>query len=283
MSIDIRRTTMLVSLNISRWGNRKKDKKATANIAKASKAEADMVNTTKRLIHPALLKSINNTYQEAFLFHNSITLAWNGHGTRIIPATKLLEWIREMKLFKTEFESNCEAFLTKYASKIDEAKQQLGDLFNESDYPTIEVMRTKFAFNTQLMQIPDTQDFRVDLPDEVLDLVKEQASLTMQTSSQVATKDLWNRLDKTLTSLKNVLIDEDKHIFEATISGNINKLLQQLHDLNVEGSTSIRDAYIDIKRDLGAISRDEIKASETYRKDLLTKTDKILSKYLSNS
>lgn len=285
MASTVRSKTMLVSLSISRWGNRKQDKTAAAKIAKQSNVAPGRINASKKLVDPALLKPINIIYTLATQYHYASTLPWQNQGVRIIPTRKFLEWSTEMKGLKADFERAVFTFTETYDKKIKEAEESLGDLFNRDDYPTTERLKDKYSFSTSMSQVPASADFRVDLPQEAIDEIRAKMEVDQLNAHDIAKKELWGRIDATVSDLYQILINEDARVHNTTVNTKITSLLEQLTDLNYDDDPKIRDMHTLISAKLKGLSRDQIKESKTYRDQATKNAEDIFErmKFLMNN
>lgn len=276
MTKELSTKTLVVSLHVTRWGNRKHSKEASNKIAEESNADPSMLSTTKRLINPELLKPIDQVYREAINFHTNETLAWMGFGTRVIPTTKFFEWSTEMQGLADQFYKAVDTFVKEYETKIKEAEKQLGSMFNKADYPTAQEMRSRFSFKTDVAQVASTGDFRVDLPKAQFDEVVAKLEETMSDASSKAIDDLYKRTEKVLNRLHATLVDEDQKVYKSTVKDNVDKLIRSLKELNYTYDVGVNVLYQFIEKNLKGLDPEIIKSSNTYRKNALELTNKAL-------
>src|SRR5260370_14852347 len=117
-----------------------------------------------------------------------------------------MDHTEKMRMYANRFGPAVDALVSKFAQFVAQAKNQLGTMFQPSDYPGIREdrekltmpapneLRAKFSFETKVMPLPDAADFRVSLGDEEKMRIQRQITATVEASLQVASRALCQRL-----------------------------------------------------------------------------------------
>jgi hypothetical protein len=132
----------------------------------------------------------------------------------------------------------------------------LGGLFRESDYPHPEELRSRFAFETRVLPLPDAGDFRVALGDEERERVKRQIMATVEASLQLASRELWQRLYDAVHHMAERLgqyktTEEGvEHPFRDSVVTNLVKLVDVLPKLNVTRDPELERLAAEVRSSL---------------------------------
>jgi len=105
-------SAMLVELNISNWSGRKKDNRASADVAMRN-------------------------------MHAAMTMPWSNSGLRLLPTAQYFKYTGAMSDMENKFWDLVNAFLGKYNDAVIDVQMLLGDLFSRDDYPTAEELQRK--------------------------------------------------------------------------------------------------------------------------------------------
>ena len=149
-------SAMLVEVNISTWAGRKKDKRASADVASANHADKEVANVIKKLLaNSDTLKAIQTHVTSARNMHSNMTMPWSNSGLRLLPTAQYFNYSEAMSQMQNEFDALKTKFLNSYNDEVINVQLKLGSLFSRDDYPLIESLDSKFAFRTNYMPLPD--------------------------------------------------------------------------------------------------------------------------------
>ena len=237
---------MLVNLNVSAWTGRKKDKRASAEVTTTNHAKHGSASVNKQLmgncdelkaIHSLIGVARNHT-------HYNYTMPWSKGGTALLTTAAYFTYKPLMEEHQKEFYRRVDVFLAAYSWEITKAQAELGDLFNDDDYPAVEELRSKFRFTVEYDPMPESGDWRVDVSREQLNDLEQQFAKTADRRVQEAMNDVWTRLHEQLTHFSDRLDytdDEKKKIFKEATVDNLLNLIDLLDVLNVTGDQRMKD------------------------------------------
>lgn len=229
---------VLIDLKISTWGGRKRDKTTSAEITASKGATSDKAaSVTKNLMSDDKdLDDIKAYAQQIRMYLHSRTFSWSDAGTRLLPATLIMEVTGELNAMVTEFYAKVEKFLTNYGVKVNAAAFKLGQLFNRAEYPTVEDIRRKFGVSYTLSPVPTAGDFRVDVQNEVGFYLKQQYEKAANERVVEMMREPWERAYETLCHVKERMETALEYDPEAGIKDGRRapKLFQSLVDNAVE-------------------------------------------------
>lgn len=279
----ISNAAMLVELNISVWTANKIDKDASRKVADDNNAAADAGHFRKNLMAGShLRKEIADYAAGCRLWHNTRTMPWADRGPRLLPTSLFFDYKTEANARQAYFENKVSEFLIAYPSLVHTAHNYLGDLFDPTDYPDTDEVRSKFGYRLVFSPVPDAGDFRLDLPAQELDAMRMQYESHANERVEAAMREQWSKLHSMVENMSTKLIepeDEDKRRWHDTFLTNAHEMCQMLSHLNITADPKLEDARRKLESALVGVDMDDIKEDEFVRAEVKTKVDAILSGY----
>jgi len=271
---------MLVDLNISQWGAKVEDKRATDMVLNNSGAQTNSGKFYKKLMDKYTTK-ISRIANKARMFHNYNTIPWDRDGRSILPVKNYFYYVEEMGKIKQEMMRVVDEFLTNYGDELEEEKNRLQGLFNPSDYPTVEELRSKYNLHYIMEPIPTSGDFRVDIQAEEVEKLKAQLEERLKEKTEEAVKELFQRLYNVVTHLSNRLKEKSNNpkarLHESTVN-NIKALCDTLPRLNLTGNKELEELTERVERELTAFTIDDMKDDEIIRHQTIKAAEALADK-----
>lgn len=280
--MNISEKAMLVALSISAWSGRKYDKDATKEVAQNHGTDVSRAGRfNKILVNPASLKEITSIAGNARNYTMSVTLPWLNDGIRIIPVDIYLEYVQRMSEYRSQFNQAVDKLAIEYDALVKQAKLDLNGLFKESDYPSVDSIRRKHAFNVRVFNLPDSEDFRVSLSESEFQSTKQEIEQNLNEAADNAVRDVFQRvsmrMEHILKRLKEVEADDGKGIRESMMR-NVSELADLLPKLNITNNPDIDGIASQIKQELATISSDDLRENQSSRIAAAQSARDILSK-----
>jgi len=273
---------VLVELNFSTWTARKLDRVASKEVKVSKGAHSDdAARVNKNLL--AGMNNLKRVTDFVAIKRNefyAMTLPWSDSGQRLTPMTQFFEvkqWANECD---TEFTTLVTEFLRDYPTLISAQAFQLGALFDRNEFPSVDSITDKFRFKVTFLPLPDTGDFRVDAPNEIVAEMKQEYEAMFNERVACVNQDLWTRLHETLTHMSDRLGYDDTtgkaKIFRDTMVENAVELCDMLKRLNVTNDPKLEKARAGLESALLGIDATEIRA-EGARDEVKHKVDAVIS------
>lgn len=279
--MSITSSSVLTELNISVWTANKLDRATTNKLTSDSRASTDAAQVRKNLMAGTTLrKDIADFAAGCRLWHNSRTLPWSDRGARLLPTSLFMAYKQEANARRDRFNQMVTQFLTDYPQLKAQAQQHLGDLFDEADYPDADEVASKFGFRLVFSPVPESGDFRLDIPAQELDEMRKEYDTNFVSRVEEAMRTPWEQLHKMLTAMSDKLTEvegEDKRRWHDTFITNAHEMCQMLTHLNVTKDPKLEDARRKLETALVGVDIDDIKEDEFVRAEVKTKVDAILS------
>ena len=276
-------SAVLVELNISVWPASKVDRETTEQTNAQAGAVRDASQTRKNLFAgTSVRKEIENFAAKVRLFHNRHTLPWADKGERLLPTKLFMDYKQHMNSYETQFHMMCDAFFNNYPALVAAAPTNLGKLYKPEDYPSLGEVKSKFAFRRTVKPVPESGDFRLDVPAE--DLVELRAMFDQQQREKLAeaVREPWERLHAQLVAISEKMTEgggEAKKRYHDSLISNPLELCALLTKLNITNDPKLEDARKQLEMTMRGTNLEELKEDSVARSDLKSKVDAIINKF----
>jgi hypothetical protein len=256
---------MLAAVHISIWTATKHDRKVSRDVANQHGAQERAGRYNKQLLMGAArledLRTLAGQIRQHFY---KVTLPWSDEGLRLLPSHFLFELTARMREFKADFSAGADQFLEVYPSYIREARVELGSLFREEDYPSVDKLREKFNVNLEILPISTGDDFRVTMSAEEQARIAREIDANVRQRLTKGTDDLWKRLRDVVSHMVDRLNEPDSR-FHATLITNIHDLVSLLPQLNVNQDPDLERFATQIRERLCSYTAQELKKDVSLR------------------
>ena len=281
--MSISASAVLVELNISVWPASKIDREMTEKVNTDAGAVRDASQTKKNLFAgTSLRKDIEKFAARVRLYHNQHTLPWADKGERMLPTKLFMEYKQTMTAFERTFQMMCDNFFIEYPRLVAEAPIALKGLFKAEDYPELEEVKQKFGFRQSINPMPDSGDFRLDIPADDLAEVRMEFQDKFDERLKDAMRAPWDKLHKVLVGVSEKLkdsSDDDKKRYHDSLLTNPLELCALLTKLNVTNDPMLEEARRQVELTMLGANIESIKEDADSRSELKTKVDSILEKF----
>ncbi|MCU1247768.1 MAG: hypothetical protein JWQ49_797 [Edaphobacter sp.] len=281
---------MLAAVHISIWTATKHDRKVSRDVANQHGAQERAGRYNKQLLMGAArledLRTLAGQIRQHFY---KVTLPWSDEGLRLLPSHFLFDLTARMREFKTDFSAGVDQFLEVYPSYIREARAELGSLFREEDYPSVDKLREKFNVNLEILPISTGDDFRVTMSAEEQARIAREIDANVRQRLTKGTDDLWKRLRDVVSHMVDRL-NEPESRFHATLITNIYDLVSLLPQLNVNQDPDLERFATQIRARLCNYTAQDLKKDDLLRTStaaeaagIVAEMDELLESRLSQS
>lgn len=257
---------LLCSIHIHIWTARRYDRKISADVASQHNTKEEAGRYNKRLLpfEAVSYDAVKLVGGQARAYHYTHTLPWGEDGIRILPSENFFEYTQAMADFKSDFESTSKKFCKEYPEMRKAAKKALNGMYRDEDYPDDRSIQNKFGFDIAFLPFPDAADFRVQLGDDQVDMVRQKITRQVEEATQVAMRDLWQRLYDAVETMSDKLHNPDA-IFRDSLIGNLRDLCQLLPRLNFTGDKELEAMRKKVEIDLSKYNADALRQDKVLR------------------
>ena len=285
-------SAVLVSLNISSWGGFKLDRSATTQLNSDKSASSDASRVNKNLMAGnSILKDIKKYESCIRARHIEMTLPWGHSGSRLLATSIMMDHKKQISDMLSMLETMWDKFFFQYPQVKADAYLHLGAMYDPNDYLSTEDLRAKFSHSLTFDPIAESGDFRIDVPKQLMEELKEQYDNAVDSRVQTAILASWKKVAdqvRAMTTKLNITMDDEGKTpdgktvrYHETFIQNIHNLCDLLVHLNVTNDPQLDQARLDLKNAVRGVSVDTLKIPTNHvtRKEVKTKLDDILAKY----
>lgn len=276
MSLLLAEKAMIVRLSISQWTARKYDKDISKKIAIEHNTTVDAGKYNKTLIAKENLSTIQNIVNNARNFHYQNTLPWMDDGARLLPSKNYLNYTKEMRRFKADFENAVREFLLHYDDYINDACVRLNGLFKRTDYPPKSVLEKKYSFNIHIDPIPQSDDFRVSIQADEIDIIRKDIERRVAEAQAIAIRELWGRLYNIIKKVREKLSNSDKILRDSLIN-NVRETISILPRLNIFEDKNFDKIITDINEKICSHTPENLRNNNLTRQQVASEAEAILN------
>jgi len=236
---------MLARLNITQWTARKLDKRATAETLDREQAQSTAGRFTKNLLTGADngLKEIARIATAARTDHYRLTLPWQADGGQILSSALFTEYMRIMGEHQRAFDAAVYAFARdQYPDAREAARFALGQMYDETDYPTPAKIAHRFSFATAIDPLPTAGDFRAELTDDAVNAIRQDIESRTQATIAAAMRETWQRLYQAVSHVAVTLPkyeNGDIRRFNDSLIENVRDICRLLPGLNITNDPTL--------------------------------------------
>jgi len=298
LSTTLSENATLVRVVLGHPSGIKSDKSLKNDLAEDVKSNADLLSVSKHIFGRNVNKefrSIINGFRNDFYY--PLTLPWSdssddngvkvGSGWRLLPNSNYDKLIAEINSAKLVWDREVEGFFKQLPIDIANAKDRLGDAFNEADYPTddwdLQRLRDKFIFQYETNVLPSVgnKDIRLNVSDELRQRLERDAVNRASTNIKnilVSTVDaLVSQVDHLAEKLKAYDPEnKQKGFFNNSSIEKLRQAVEMLPSVNSDilgNDQAISDAHQQLVRVLASINsveslRDDTELGESKRKQV---------------
>jgi hypothetical protein len=282
--MSISSSALLVELNISVWPASKLDREITDKVNSDASAVRGASQTKKNLFAgTSLRKDISDFAARVRLYHNKHTLPWADKGERMLPTALFMDYKQTINGFEQTFNMMCNNFFIEYPRLVAEAPTNLGSMYKAEDYPDIGEVKLKFGFRKAVKPLPESGDFRLDIPAHDLEEMKNDYEQQYSNRLAEAMREPWDRLHKMLVGVSEKLTDiegdDSKKRYHDTLISNPIELCGLLTKLNVTNDPKLEEARRQLELTMLGADIESIKEDAQSRSELKSKVDAILGKF----
>lgn len=270
------RKAVLVSVSCSQWTARKLDKRITDETNRKYNAAQDAGRFNKLLIAKEHLQEIQGLVSQVRMLHYSMTQPWTDEGPRILPNVLYTKFSNEFRVLKRMFNDAADKFAAEYPAYVERRKRELNGLFNDSDYPSPKLIRSKFRLEHQILPFPNADDFRANLDEDTVADIRSEIESTTREVTTHAMRHTVGEIVKLVGHMSEKLREKDS-VFRNSLVDNIRELADLLPAFNLTDDPKLTDITSRIKRELCTEDADTLRKNPYVRRDVQKSADEIVS------
>jgi len=267
---------LLADLTISKWSGSIADQKTTNEILGKKNASRDRGRFVKRLLTDVRpLKSITDKMYHEYKMKST---AWED-GRRLLPVEFFDSITKLHRDCSDELEKALEEFGKNYPEYKEKAKEELGDLYDETEFPSFDDFKRKWRIRLDFFPIPESKHFVVKAEKNLINEMKKSFDEAINNKQTVAVGEVKERIFETVGKIVERI--SDKHMKFSRqgkeVMDSVRELVDILPSLNLFDDPNINKMIADLKATLYEVTDEELKKKDS-RKKILDKTKAMLDK-----
>jgi len=267
----LREKAILVKVSTAMFGTQKKDREATQIAADTHRAAADQVAVVKSIINRKnpLFKKIDRVRGVLRNTHLATTGVWDDN-FRIITTKKYAQWRETMDELVVKFDEAVADFVTALPQIKAEARENLGDLWDDDLIPDADKVRRSFYIDLETEVMPDRNNTILDLDQARTDQIIADANAADQKRIKALAEDTHNRVRNELEGMVEALrsfgddLPDTKRTktFRDSLIKRMAAMADTLPGLNVTGDPKLEKLAQDIAGQLTLISPADLRGDK---------------------
>ena len=269
---------VLVSLNISAWDANRQDKRVSGEVAEANQVTDKRLCRLRKSLLPKnkamdRLAAVMNSARK-FTYEN--THAWMHDGPRILTTTNFDTFMRQMRIYKADFETAVLDLIAQYADLKEQAKTVLGRLYDELDYPGQESLRGRYAFDIKVQPMPATGGLlELGLEESEAEELRAKLEEDLEATYAKANRKLWAAMYEKVEKLVVRLNDPDAYVHPGTL-GAVQEAAELVPRINLTGDTKLDVVAAQLTAALDGVTDTALKDNPAVRARVQSATSTVL-------
>jgi hypothetical protein len=259
----------IVTLNRSMVELKSNDPYAAEALAKLKKANPKSVKVMKELIVSPAYKRLKSFSDKIYRYHIRATVPWGDLGARLLPNLNKPDYKNKLELeLMPEFNRLKQEFLRDYPRARLDAGRHLGELYDDSLFPSVGTLDSRIGIKVEYDFIADPANFFVQVGDHAARETKQQYESLIEARLGKVSEDMCTRLQEPLTNLVKQISygDTDKPTgFHDTLVDNVASIVDLLGTCNFNNNPAITTIKTRLRGALRGVTPDGLRTSATLR------------------
>jgi hypothetical protein len=265
---------ILVRLSFSAYRGRKEDKKAESIVERETGAKRLSTKTYKFLLKDHI-SAISNEMNKLRIWHYDNTLPW-ARGVDILPTKKYFDYLKNYQTKKMAINTLVNEAIAGLNEAVTKDRENLGNLFNITDYPTEREFRKEYQISLDIMPVPSKEDFRVAMQNEEVEALQKALEESSKEKEDFMKKEMFNRLYEPIKHMVTMI--SSGKVLHKTLTYNIEKMCGLLKDLNITDDPEVDRIVNKVENELAKVDVDDLKNDEVAKEVAKKKAEDILKK-----
>lgn len=268
------REAALLQLTATCW---QLDKKLPQSML-ADVGNVDFLRGRKLLLAPDSTALIKQHIGKARNYLRKISLPFPIKGCVLVPKKLIPEIQEHLKEIEWHYNSAVEDFLYWYPQTVKDAKESLGELFDECDYPTQEAVKNKFRFQWRYITIGPSVS-RVLPPSIYKEEVKKFRELMEQARSEAITalrEEFVDLVSNIADKLQNHDDGRPRRLRDAAVE-NLKQFLDNFSSRNIFEDEQLSELVEQCRGIITNTNANAIRGNTQVREEVHLQMEKILA------
>ena len=267
-------------------GGRKtrKHSAATSKVAVDNNASTSEARVNVNLIPRFWLKDVESMVREMRAYFDNKTLPWDNNGWRIVPASDYEEMMNHLDSMDQELTRLKQNVVQNWDRVKEDSEAKLGDLFDESTFPSDAEFQASFQRELEVEPIPDCGHFSAKVLSQAQGKIADRLNERVEAQLAAAHDDLWQRLQKHVNHAAERLaaytVDGDgkvtNRLYDSVVT-NLRDIVPVARSLNIADDQDLESVIRDIERSLIQYPVSDLKQDDSLRSKIANEASRISS------
>lgn len=266
---ELQKKAMLVELAMGTWSGAVYDHDASEELLEQKGATGKRARVRKTIIARKYLKPISSASERIRELHALLTLPWDDKGSRLLPVDNYQDY---RKLMDEAIEARIQAvqnFVTVYDEAQENARDELGDLFNADDYEPAEDVAARYYVEYSFNPVPDGKHFVADVGTREAARIRTAVTAQVEARLTTAVTSLYGRIAEAVDAVANHIspqVDGQKtRRLHDSVLNRLREVVDAVPTLNLAGDKELTKLCTEIGAKLDGIDLEHFRpASKTY-------------------
>lgn len=267
-------TTVCLTVSFGLLGNSRK----VSNSAIEVDADKALIRVNKTLLDSPELKAISQSDGEMRRRLYDLSLPFDV-GIYLLPNSLISSTVTELKAYRAKRSILVERFITTYESLRNDAQIRLRSLYNPRDYPSADVVRSKFYCEWEFLSFGKAPDVLAAISPELLQEERDKQASKIQSAADNVVSMLYATFSDVITHLKDRLTPGDDgkpKVLRDTAVTNVLDTLRKIRDFQTVSNDSDLQTLADsCAKLLSGRNPDMFRESENLRSQVAKDLDSI--------
>ena len=275
---------LMARIHTKHWTGQITDRAVSREVTAAKRAADAAGRFVKHTIDKHALVKMANIKTAVLDYHRTNTIPFDDSQGRFLPIENHADYVKYVDRKIEEHRAACKEFVESFPRYVAQARDTLGDLFDERDYPDADTLHLRFVIRSDFWPVPSADHVLAKLSDLETEKIKQRVEQQLRIALQTGLEDLYGRVEKAVGLCSERLSDDgDKaKIFRNSMIGNLREICTVVPKLNIMSDPGLADACQRIESAIRGLEADELRPhsnvySEPKRKALKDEMDTVMS------
>lgn len=270
-----------VRVRVSSWmGNVKSDEGQT-ELTRNHGVEKDALRVGLSLLPKSVQKEVRDHVIGIRKAVDKVSIMFEKGGFRIMKATEFSKLNAEIQKRRQDFlEYVHDEIYMKYDELTTMAAARLGSLYDENDFPSRDIILTKYNAKPVVQRVDNLKDFQIEgISEKEAEELRKEALADFEANLKEGMMEVVANLRKAVVAIKDKTKDEGSRYKRAL--ENLGELCDSIPTLNIVDSSDLNKLAAEIKTKIAGQNSDSIKEDKKVAKKL-AKTAESFTEALDN-
>lgn len=271
----------LISLTFSFGKTGGIDKSLTENVCTEQNASNKSLKVTKRTICKEALDPLRKLAGECRAKIARITTSWDIPGVCLCKPVNVAKVIAIRDEYFPAFDVvKASHVIENYETWKQMTREQNGDAFEESEFPSLEELQTSVTRGLSIMPLPESEILKriKDIDATLIEELMKSNDERIQQGIAAGMAQAYTRLMEPLDHMVKVLSEDKPRIFESLVE-NVRNVVAEIPGLNLTDDSELSSFARQAEQMLSSIDAATLRSDPIVRKETADRAKAILSSF----